>query len=45
MDGTGSSGIDESVTQSVVGAELREPTATPYPMRKKRIGPAGQERR
>src|SRR5258706_7387934 len=36
--------IDESVTEPVVGAELREPAASPDPMRKKRVGPASQDR-
>src|ERR1700737_2648760 len=44
VDRAGSPGIDESVTESVVGAELRQPTAAPNPMRKKRIGPTSQER-
>src|ERR1700730_13861570 len=44
MDRAGSPGIDESVTESVVGAELREPATPPDPMRKKRIGHASQDR-
>src|SRR5882762_8536443 len=36
--------IDESVTEPVIGAELREPAAPPDPMRKKRVGPASQNR-
>src|SRR6266850_512451 len=36
--------IDESVTEPVIGAELREPAAPPDPMRKKRVGPASQDR-
>src|SRR6267143_3092203 len=36
--------IDEPVTEPVIGAELREPAASPHPMRKKRVGPASQDR-
>ena len=35
--------IEEAMTQSVVGAELREPAATPTPMREERICPCGQQ--
>src|SRR5882762_8537129 len=36
--------IDEPVTEPVIDAELRKPAASPDPMRKKRVGPAGQDR-
>src|SRR5882762_118278 len=36
--------IDEPVTEPVIDAELREPAASPAPMRKKRVGPASQDR-
>src|SRR5882762_11626583 len=44
MNRARSSRIDESVTEPVIGAELREPAASPHPMRKKRVGPASQNR-
>ncbi len=33
----GSSGIEKAAANSIIDAELREPSAAPYPVRKKRI--------
>ncbi len=42
MNRARSSGIDEAVAESVVNTELCEPAASPDPMCKNRIRPAGQ---
>src|SRR5258706_16149025 len=42
MNRARSSGIDEAVAEPVVNAELCEPAASPDPMCKNRIRPAGQ---
>ena len=40
--GAGSSDVQESVSQPVVYAKLRQPSAAPNPMGEERIGPAGK---
>src|SRR5579862_459719 len=45
MNGRGASSIDKAVAQPVVHAQLREPPASPDPMRKQRVGQTRQQSR